>query len=71
MVIKFIIIFVLNFDVRNVGYKLKEDEFSLEIVMIFYFFFFLSKCLNLFNGFGFIKEVVVEKNCCNNCFERL
>lgn len=31
----------------------------------------LSKCLNLLNGFGPIKEVVVEKNRCNNRFERL
>lgn len=72
MVIKLIITPVLNFDVRNVGHKLKEDEFSLETATTLYptpppF----SKCLNLLNGFGPIKEVVVEKNRCNNRFERL
>lgn len=73
MVIKLFITPVLNFDVRNVGHKLKEDEFSLETATTLYpppppp----LSKCLNLLNGFGPIKEVVVEKNRCNNRFERL
>lgn len=70
MVIKLIITPVLNFDERNVGHKLKEDEFSLETATTLYPPP-LSKCLNLLNGFGPIKKVVVEKNRCNNRFERL